>query len=145
MNSRVEFSEEEIKDMIKPFLTGPNKDLLGEAIIGLIGDSEWKQSKLVRAMLGLVDKSQLTLQEEYYVKTHSVSTYYWNEEAMKEAGTIDAKDCIKVKLISFDPFQASCYKVQYTYLHKETGKPKTTTYELSASELTLVEEFPEDF
>lgn len=145
MNNRVEFSDEEIKQMIKPFLTGPHKDLLGEAIISLIGDSDWKKSKLVRAMLGFKDIATHTLHEKYYVKTHNISTYYWDEDAMKEAGMIDQNGCIIVKLLAFDAFQASCYRIEYQYLDKDSQEPKSTTYEVSASELTVVEEFPEDF
>ncbi len=144
MSNNIKFSDEELKDILKHNLAGPHKDLLSDAIIGLMDDSDWKLSHLIKATLGVRPKSKHRLYDEYLVPFNSVSGYMVNENLTREAGYINGDDKIKVILIEFIPWSSAQYKVRYEYINDKGAKAKKT-YEIHGSYLTTAEEFPEDY
>jgi hypothetical protein len=144
MSNRIDFTDQEIRNIIEQHLTGPQRDLLSEAIFGLMGDSDWKKELLLKASLGIKPQSVHRLNEYYLVKTNSLSTYDMNETLTKEAGLISENDMFKCKLVEFLPWESAKYRLSYMYL-KSDGSEYNRTYELGATELLLIEEFPEDF
>jgi len=143
MNS-INFTDKEIRDIIQQHLVGPNKDLLGEAIFGLMGDQDWKKGLLLKASLGTKPQSVHRVNEYYLVKVSSLSVYDMDTALTKEAGLISENDMFKCKLVEFLPWEHAKYRLSYMYL-KSDGSEYKRTYELSAKELILLEEFPEDF
>jgi hypothetical protein len=141
--SNINFTEQELIQILRQHLTGPSKDLLAEAILGT-ADSDWRKEKIFKAAMGIRPVSELTLHEEYLVTASSVSTYLMDEAKSIEQGYVNSNDQLTCKLISYNPWESSQYKIEYKYIN-DTGKEKTTTYDVPASYLTLAEEFPEDF
>lgn len=140
---RIDLSDEEFKDMIGQYITGPHKDLLSLAIFGLI-ESEWQRKLLLKAALGLQPKCELKLNEEYLVKKSSVSTYDMAEALTREAGLLSSDNMFTCTLIEFRPWDPNKYRISYKYL-KADGSEYPRKYEVNANELRLAEEFPEDF
>ena len=140
--SKVEFSDQEIEDIIKQQITGPNKDLLTEAIVGLM-DNNFKMGALLKAALGTKRKSDLPIGEEYYVNTVHISSYMFDEALMEEKGMIIKSQLIKCKLIGFNPWNENSYNVSYKYLDN-TGDEKEGSYSVAKHSLDFTEEFPED-
>ena len=143
MSSRVEFSDQEIEDIIKQQITGPNKDLLSKAIIGLLDDTEWKKAILLKAALGTKAKPEFRLHEDHYIRYSDLSMYGADTEAMKEKKLIDHNSNITCKIIKFNPFLHSQYTVRYDIIN-EDGKKESKTYNTHKIYLTVVEEFPEE-
>ena len=141
--SKIDFSAEEIEAIIKHSITGPHKDLLAEAIIGLM-DSDFKMGALLKAALGTKRECDLPLKDEYYVNFGHVSNYMFDEVKMKEEGLIDNFDQIKCRLIGFNPWNSSSYNIIYKYLDS-SGKECEASYAVDAHSLAVIEEFPEDF
>jgi hypothetical protein len=142
MSSSLDFTEEELHSIIKQQLTGPNKDLLAEAIFGICEDYDWKKEKIVKASLGIGSVSEHALNEEYKVRKENVSVYEIDYDDSVEKGYLDENGCVLCILKSFNPWASAMYEVEYTYIRN--GKPHTTTYTTYGHYLTLAEEFPED-
>ena len=141
--SKIDFSAEEIEAIIKHSITGPHKDLLAEAIIGLM-DSDFKMGALLKAALGTKRECDLPLKDEYYVNFGHVSNYMFDEVKMREKGLIDSSDKMKCTLLGFNPWAANGYHILYKYLDS-SGKEQEASYAIGKSSLEIVEEFPEDF
>jgi len=144
MNRSIKFTDEELQDVLVHNLTGPHKDLLGECIIALNGDSDWKNEKLLKATLGIRPKAVHRLHDEYLVKSGDVSTYDMDVQATRDAGLLSADDMFTCLLIAFNPWELSQYKISYKYI-KLSGNEYNATYECLPSYLVVAEEFPEDF
>ena len=140
--SKVDFSEQEIEDIIKQQITGPNKDLLTEAIVGLM-DSNFKMGTLLKAALGTKRRCELQIGDEYYVNYNHVSNYMFNEDLMTEKNMFKG-DWLRCKLIGFNPWNESSYNVSYKYLDS-SGDEKEASYSVGKASLDIIEEFPEDY
>lgn len=141
--SNVDFSDKEIEQALKQQLTGPNRDLLSEAILTMLGD-DWKKGLLLKATMGIKSECELILNEEYYISTDNISSYDFNRPAMKEAGIINTDDKIKCRLIQFNPWDFSKYLVEHKWMGSDC-KEKVRQTSVHAHYLSIVEEFPEDF
>jgi len=144
MSNKVEFSDSEIKDILMTHLTGPHKELLGEAILGMLGDELWKKGLLLKVCLGSQPQSELTLRETYYVdQTH---TRYWqhDEDKMIAAGLINENNKIKCVLVKYNPWSATPYEISYKFRDEKDAERIGTTGVVK-HQLELVEEFPENY
>ena len=139
--SKVEFSDQEVEDIIKHQITGPNKDLLTEAIVGLM-DTNFKMGALLKAALGSKRECELPLREHYYVNSAHVSSYMFNDDLMREKDMFK-EDLVICKLIGFNPWNENGYNILYKYLD-HAGKEQEASYSVSKQSLEVIEEFPED-
>jgi hypothetical protein len=140
---KADFSDEELIDILQQQITGPNADLLTEAVLGLLDDTEWRKTILLKAALGTKARSKFRLHEKYLVKVSDLSLYHADKVLMKEKGLINGDNQLECVLKAFNPFTHSKYKVSYQYLNSN-GEQKTETYDLHESYLKVAEEFPEE-
>ena len=144
MSSNINFSDEEIKDILKQNLTGPHQDLLSDALLGLLDGAEWKHAHLVKATLGIRPMCKHRLYEEYLIPLNSVSEYGIDKKASREAGYINADNKIKAILTTFNPWSSSQYLMKYEFIN-DKGAIAHNTYSLNKRDLIVAEEFPEGY
>lgn len=142
-NFQANFSDEELIDILRQQITGPNADLLCEAVIGLIHDADWKKGVLLKAAMGSADKPEFILYQDYYVEKSNLNTYDVDFAAMETADMIDRQGYVKCRLIAFHPFRHSQYTMEYKVINT-SGKTITKTYDVYKAYIEPVEEFPED-
>jgi len=143
MSSSINFSDEEIRNLLKQHLTGPNKDLLSACIHGLNANTDWRQEKLIKASMGIEPICELSINDIYLIHKSEVSTYDIDEDASLEAGLLDVDGNLSCKLTKFNPWEPSMYHIVYKY-KKIGGESRRATYDTVARYLKVKEEFPED-
>jgi hypothetical protein len=129
----VPFTRDELQKMLKQQLTGPFKDLLAEAIIGLIHDKK-ELGLLTKASLGVRPDPLRTMYMEYYVKESNVSLYSADKIAMQDKGIIREDGRMLCKLVGFNPWTGDGYEIEYSIITFD-GKQELRRYSVYESSL----------
>jgi hypothetical protein len=141
----VSFNDDQLIEILQKQLTGPNVDLLTEAVLGLMGDTEWKKGILLKAALGTKEKCEMPMHQEYWATSSNLSLYSSTDNvAMKERGMMDEQGRIKCRLVGFNPWEFSPYQVEFEIIEPTEGKRELKTGSLRQNQMIPVEEFPGD-
>ena len=133
--------EHEIKDMLKQQLTGPNKTLLADAMLGLIKD-EWKLERLFKTLLGVKPVKKFPVGTKVKIPIQNISNYSWDKEKMRTEKLI-IDEYIEVLILDYTPWEYEVYQIETTIIKdgkdiRETSKTSTT-----GRGMMLAEEWPE--
>lgn len=142
--SNIQFTDQEILDILQHSLTGPHKDLLTEAVFYLVADTDWKKALLLKATLGNKPKSEYRLHEQYLVRFGLLSAYDRDDAQSKAAGLIREDDFVECILVGFHPWQDYQYEVQFSYIN-DKGATVFKTDKVKGTQILIAEEFPEDY
>lgn len=137
----IRLSTEEISDIFKQHLTGPNQALLADAILGLI-DDDWKIERLFKATVGITAKSKFKLKTIVRIPINSMSSYNWDKDAMKERRMI-IDDYIEGTLIEHNPWGYEEYKLSLKVIKDPNVGAEVITQGTRGEGMILAEEWPE--
>lgn len=141
---RITLQENDIKKAIESAVTGPNKELVAEALFEILMDAgTTEMDAFIKAVLGIVPELKYSLGQEVIIRTNSVGEWDFDREIMEQKGMLkDGK--IKAIISKTSRYARSPYKVLYKYWSKDNKKEEQRDYDLPENSIELAEEFPED-
>jgi hypothetical protein len=140
-NISIKLSEQEVVQNLRQFITGDHADLVSEAILGLIDDSD-DRAKLFKATLGIEPLLRYKVGDRVSIPIGKISTYSWNESAMVNEGLI-SNDRIDGTIKEVRKWDYGPYVISHLYISDSDGKSKTTTFTVIDDHLSVYERWPE--
>ena len=142
----ISLTESDIRKVIEQVVTGPNKELVAEALFQNLMDSSAQEiGYFIQAYIGNKPVLQYSVKEEVLVAPSNLADWNFDKETMIEKGIIK-NDLMKAKIIEATVFSSKAYTVVFDYWHKEEKKLVTYEegYRISADKIVqLAEEWPE--
>ena len=141
---RITLQENDIKKAIESVVTGPNKELVAEALFeNLMESSSIEVEAFIKAVLGVIPELKYSLGQEVVVNKSSIGAWGFNEEVMEQKGMLkDGK--IKAIIVRTSRYGRSPYKIKYDYWSTDDDKLASRDYDVLETQIELSEEFPEN-
>ena len=138
----VSVGEDKVQERLKELFKDPEHGaIMAECIVSLMDHSESKLSVLFQTTVKINRPIIYSIGDEVLCDINYISTWKWNEIAMKNQGMIK-DDHIKATIQQIKKHFDYPYMIEYTYIHDNTTE--VCTDEIRAKAITrLVNEFVE--
>lgn len=141
-NINIKLSNEEIKKIFKQQLTGSNKDLIADALFGLLVD-DWKIERLLKSTLGITPPlNKFPIDTLVKIPIGSLSSWMWEKEEMRKKRLI-IDDYVEGTISSFDPWAYQMYTVSLKVIENIQTGIQSNNQETNGEGMILSEEWPE--
>jgi len=141
-NINIKLSNEEIKKIFKQQLTGSNKDLIADALFGLLVD-DWKIERLLKSTLGITPPlNKFPIDALVKIPVGSLSSWMWEKEEMRKKRLI-IDDYVEGTISSFDPWAYQMYTVSLKVIENIQTGIQSNNQETNGEGMILSEEWPE--
>lgn len=136
------FTRDEVKQRIYNLFKKEHADLLTDCIMGMSEYGGLDLAPIFKASLGIEPVINYFVGDEVLVPVESLSYWRWDKDKMIEQKIITKEEYIKGKIFEINKWRDVPYKIEYEYIHKDSGEIESNYDFVSSNKMELYDELP---